>query len=72
MKSILKILNNLRNLTPYFLLIATYFFFVNLEARKESKKDLLRENDLIKLSEDKSSSIKKQLRLAIPVIPYKN
>ncbi len=72
MKSILKILNNLRNLIPYFLLIATYFFFVNLEARKESKKDLLRENDLIKLSEDKSSSIKKQLRLAIPVIPYKN
>ena len=33
------IIKNIRNLFPYFLLIAVYFFFVNIEARKTQVRD---------------------------------
>ncbi len=72
MKYILTILKNIRNLIPYFVLIATYFFFVNLEAKKENNKNLNNEKKLIKLEKDTSHSEKEHLRRAIPVIPYKN
>ena len=35
MKLIFELLKNFKNLLPYFLLIALYFFFINLETRKE-------------------------------------
>ena len=70
MKSITKILNNIKNLLPYLLLIAIYFFFVNLEAGKDKKNNRTSENEFI-LSEEESSVQNKQQRIEIPVIPYK-
>ena len=70
MKSIAKILNNIKNLLPYLLLIAIYFLFVNLEAGKDKKNNRKSEKEYI-LSEEESSGQNKQQRIEIPVIPYK-
>ena len=72
MKSLLIILKKVRNLLPYFFLIATYFFFINLEAKKENNKNQYNEKNLNRLRKETSTSEKQPLRLAIPVIPYKN
>ena len=69
MKSIVKIIKNIRSLLPYFILIAIYFFFINLEARKEQNNNFNSENENV-LLDDKSSLDKKNLRIEIPVIPY--
>ena len=71
MKTIFILLKNFKNLLPYFLLIALYFFFINLETRKEkiNNKIIDIEKQLI---EDKSMVYdKEQLRIVIPVVPYK-
>ena len=71
MKLIFILLKNFKNLLPYFLLIALYFFFINLETRKEkiNNKIIQIEKQLV---EDKSIGYdKKKLRIAIPVVPYK-
>ena len=70
MKYITILLKNIRNLLPYFVLIAIYFFFVNLEARKDNETIRTNENEA-KLKEEKSSEQNKQQRIKIPVIPYK-
>ena len=71
MKPIFILLKNLKNLLPYFLLIALYFFFINLETRKEKINNKIIEIEK-QLVEDKSLGYdKKQLRIAIPVVPYK-
>ena len=71
MKLILLLLKNFKNLFPYFLLIALYFFFINLETRKEKINNKIIEIEK-QLVEDKSIGYdKKKLRIAIPVIPYK-
>ena len=70
MKSISKILTNIKNLLPYLLLIAIYFFFVNLEAGKDKKNNRTSENESI-LTEEELSEQNKQQRIKIPVIPYK-
>ncbi len=70
MKSITLFLNNLKNSLPYLLLILLYFFFVNLEANKEKNTNLTSERDNI-LSDGKTSLKEENLRLSIPVIPYK-
>lgn len=72
MKSIPVILKKIRDLLPYFFLISIYFFFVNLEARKENNKTQFSEKKLNNITTKKSFSEKEQLRLAIPVIPYKD
>ena len=70
MKPIL-LLKNFKNLLPYFLLIALYFFFINLETRKEKINNKIIEIEK-QLVEDKSIGYdKKKLRIAIPVVPYK-
>ena len=69
MLSINTILKKIRNLLPYLLLIVIYFFFVNLEARKESKNKLDSDNAKI-FKDDKSSNDQEDLRIKIPVIPY--
>ena len=61
-------LKNIRNLFPYFLLIAIYFFFVNLEARNDNNN--IRNTQKQILDDDTSSIDKNKLRIAIPVIPY--
>ena len=70
MKYIAEIIKNIKNLLPYLLLIAIYFFFVNLEARKDNETSRTNENEA-KLIEEKSSEQNKQQRIKIPVIPYK-
>ncbi len=69
MKSISKIIMNIRNLLPYFLLIAIYFFFINLEAKKEKDNNIKIRNEKMSI-DDKSMSDEKNLRITIPVIPY--
>ena len=70
MKYITDIIKNIKNLIPYFLLIALYFFFVNLEAGNDMKTNRKSENkDMI--NEDESSVKNKVQRIKIPVIPYK-
>ena len=69
MKTISIILKNIRNLLPYLLLIAIYFFYVNLEARNDhkNKRDHIKE----KFVPDKKSRIDEEnLRISIPVIEY--
>jgi len=71
MKPILILIKNFKNLLPYFLLIALYFFFINLETRKEKINNKIIEIEK-QLVEDKSIGYdKKKLRIAIPVVPYK-
>ena len=70
MKYITERIKNIKNLLPYLLLIAIYFFFVNLEARKDNETNRTNENEA-KLIEEKSSEQNKQQRIKIPVIPYK-
>ena len=70
MKYITESIKNIKNLFPYLLLIAIYFFFVNLEARKDNETIRTNENEAT-LIEEKSSEQNKQQRIKIPVIPYK-
>ena len=70
MKYITESIKNIKNLLPYLLLIAIYFFFVNLEARKDNETIRTNDNEA-KLIEEKSSEENKQQRIKIPVIPYK-
>ena len=71
MKPIFMLIKNFKNLLPYFLLIALYFFFINLETRKEKINNKITEIEK-QLVEDKSIGYdKKKLRIAIPVVPYK-
>ena len=70
MKYITESIKNIKNLLPYLLLIAIYFFFVNLEARKDNETNRTNEKEA-KLIEEKSSEQNKQQRIKIPVIPYK-
>ena len=69
MKSIFYILKNIRNLLPYFLLIAIYFFFINLEAKKGSNIKLNVEKNILE-HDNKSSYEDEKLKITIPVIPY--
>ncbi len=70
MKYITESIKNIKNLLPYLLLIAIYFFFVNLEARKDNETNRTNENEA-KLIDEKSSEQNKQQRIKIRVIPYK-
>ena len=71
MKPIFILLKNFKNLLPYFLLIALYFFFINLETRKEKINNKIIQVEK-QLADDKSTRYdKEQLRIAIPVVPYK-
>ena len=71
MKLIVMLLKNIKILLPYFFLICLYFFFINLETIEEQKnKSIIKiENQL----NEKKSRIhdKQQLRISIPVVPYK-
>ncbi len=69
MKSIYMILKKIRNQLPYLLLIAIYFFFVNLEARKETKNTKNIEKKI--MFKDLQPNVDdRQRRVAIPVIPF--
>ena len=69
MKSLYLLLKNLRNLIPYLGLIALYFFFINIEAKKNKNSQNNIENKKM-LDADESKLDKKIFRVEIPVIPY--
>ncbi len=69
MKSISLILKNIKNIVPYFLLIAVYFFFVNIEAGK-LKNNNPKIDSKNTLPDEKSAIDEQNLRVKIPVIPY--
>ena len=54
---------------PYLILIVIYFFFVNLEARKE-KNNIDSIDIKIDANSNKSNNKDTNLRMSIPVIPY--
>ena len=62
-------LKNIRRLLPYLLLIAIYFFFINLEAKK-TRNDIRNNANKNKIYEYNSNSIDNEMRITIPVIPY--
>ena len=65
------ILKNIKNLLPYFLLIVMYFFFINLEELEEQNNKSIKKSD-IQFNEGKTRiDDKKQIRISIPVFPYK-
>ncbi len=71
MKLIVLILKNIKNLLPYFLLIALYFFLINLETRERQKNKPILKNES-QINDVKSGSDnKKQFRISIPVVPYR-
>ena len=71
MKSLLL---NIKNSIPYFILIAIYFIFINIEA-KNNQNNYLNNNKLVgqenKLKEEVSEVYEKKLTISIPIIPYK-
>ena len=70
MKLIPKTLRNIKNLFPYFLIISIYFFIVNIEERKQTNNNKIINNQY---NSPKIESLErnKNLRVIIPVIPYK-
>ena len=69
MKSIFMILKKIRNQLPYLLLVVIYFFFVNLEARKETKNNKIMEKQ-VKFQDLQPNVDDVQRRVSIPVIPF--
>ena len=66
------ILIYIKNLIPYLILISTYFFFVNIEA-KHDKTQTNNSNDKnihYKTKQHESYGNYKNTRISIPVIPY--
>ena len=69
MNSLIFILKKLKNLLPYFIFIAIYFFFVSIEANKDENIN----KNIIKELPEKVVTVKdKQLKIRIPVYPYEN
>ena len=69
MRSLYLLLNNLKSLVPYLALVALYFFFINIEAKKNSNFQQSIENEKI-LTDEESMKDEKVFRVLIPVIPY--
>ena len=70
------IFSKIKNLIPYLLLIAIYFFFVNLEARNIQTKNTKGKNKEKEFKYDKPSlenpGSRTGSRISIPVIPFKD
>ena len=71
MKLMSMLLKKLKNVLPYFLLIALYFFFINLETRNEKINNKIIEVEKKLVNDTSMRDDKEKLRIAIPVIPYK-
>ena len=71
MRLIALILKKIKNHLPYFLLIALYFFFINLEIREDKKNKSIIKNES-HINDHKSGvDNKRPFRKSIPVVPYK-
>ena len=67
------IFTKIKNLIPYVLLISTYFFFVNIEAKHDQKDNTKSiQKTIIEESKEKVSDDNgKNIKISIPVIPYR-
>ena len=64
-------LNYVKNLIPYLFLIAIYFFFINIEARKSyNNRTLDSEKIDTNNNNNKLDNNQVNVRISIPVIPY--
>ena len=63
---LLQCIKNIKTILPYIFLILIYFFFVNLEARKDQKR--IENNEELTIKKKETGKINK--RIKIPVIPY--
>ena len=61
---------NIKNLLPYFFLIAIYFFFVNIEAKNDRSKINNELKNIEKINELQSDKNSQNIKIEIPVIPY--
>ena len=71
--NIKSIIENIKNLIPYFILISIYFFFVNLEARNKMNNDQFDNKGLETKKAAKktiTSNDKDNQIIFIPVIPF--
>ena len=64
------LIKNIKNLIPYFMIIVIYFFFINLEARRSNITNIFTEKENY-LNENKTKINDTDLRIKIPVVPYK-
>ena len=64
------ILKNIKDLLPYLLLITIYFFFINLEAGNERNNVKMNKKETNTPTKNQSIT-NQQIRISIPVIPYK-
>ena len=71
MNIIVLILQKIKTLLPYFLLIALYFIFINLETREKEKNESIIKIESQLNGEESGADDKQQLRISIPVIPYR-
>ncbi len=71
MKEIVLILKNIKNLLPYFLLIGLYFFFINLETRKQEINKSIIKKESQSIEKNSNRDGKQQIRISIPVVPYR-
>tara|TARA_Y100001968_G_scaffold258646_1_gene245666 strand:- start:770 stop:988 length:219 start_codon:yes stop_codon:yes gene_type:complete len=71
MKLIDLILRQFKTFLPYFLLIALYFFFINLEIKQKKKNESTINIDRQLNKENSVLDDKQQLRISIPVVPYR-
>ena len=66
-------MNNIKDLLPYLLLVAIYFFFINLEANNNQNK-FSKSYEKIDQNEKQKNNItvkdENKQRIRIPVIPY--
>tara|TARA_B100000579_G_C22256195_1_gene587173 strand:+ start:19 stop:252 length:234 start_codon:yes stop_codon:yes gene_type:complete len=69
-KTISGIIMNLKKNLPYFILVTIYFFFVNLEARKDNSN--LKPQEVNNMKDTKSIINDNSIRIKIPIIPYKH
>ena len=70
MKLIGFILKKIKTHIPYFLLIALYFFFINLETIEEQKNKSNIKSET-QVNQKKTILDDKQIRISIPVFPYR-
>ena len=69
MKILHMIFNNIKNFLPYLLIVTTYFFLVNFDARNKQTNKRINNNE--KLNNYNRNFIDRSIRINIPVIPYK-
>tara|TARA_B100000579_G_C22509305_1_gene700731 strand:+ start:54 stop:263 length:210 start_codon:yes stop_codon:yes gene_type:complete len=67
MKSLFLLIKNIKNLLPYLVIIGIYFFFVNIEARKEKNNELEKQSSI---NRKQPGLNKNYLKIKIPVTPY--